>query len=1071
MVSVTIDPICYHDQFLWKSFTQHDVVETQDLDMCPYFTPTLINTPDAKVHVTCADFAGNHGLLGLSSGKLMTYTCGTQKFTVVSSSLSFYEKASIKKVMLSPSGLYGLVCFSTGDTGLVVVQSAACEVLPSLKTVMISCAAWVENGYMKDNAAIEVLLGTEDGALYSALIHKGKGCVVQLLLPFYPGVRIDCVQLLTRSVFQNVSREENDALCFTNIRNVDTVEEKNNETLKTNSLLFHCIFIASNGQLLKFSGYGEVKQIFARVCGNTKANDSAFLSRDLGVLSKVLLRRVWEQDNCLPELDNYIIYEAPKLRGMSNIWIRVTDSLNPKTLVESRMASTPVNVFGRQEVVPYSNHDSVVVWMLLKSGVMVTKLIPVISKEVRLVEEKCDIQSSDPISHPCKVMVNAISNYRMACPVFLPFIYLKKKNIINIEKSARKFFVKKKKHTEFKLQNNSIQNMGSSHKNATWTFETSSQACVGFAITKYHLLLLFETYLIVVSRLTYLQVQYIPFPLVQYGKILTLIPNLMSDTTYLLTERYLYELVPQRETNTVWLHYMLCEDIGSAFKYPPDSLADFEIVYTMYLKALLREQKWKRATEITLYSRKSLEDFILRVLKYKPDPHVICTIVMTLASTLRKFYKKKTLLHSNSSNNQKQISKVLETRYLVTTQVWELMELIHNINQLELDIERIKQYQKNNVLQNETDSPHFISKTWNSLNVQNHKRIPTFLTQSIAYRKSLLHHTNRVLETLNDNCSLLKGGYIILAMCEYLGRAIEKITWSTLTGNREMQVVEYIFQDNYKSALTHLAKDLSVGTSKLDQGLCSNSNRESLMDQQIYLIGKYGPILFLREPSLFSSFLCNDEPFRTTRNSFYDCLQKRLTNHAEFLSIFLPIFLGAVNRKSYQYTTIHVNEALRVVQSFGRLLKLEHCYEKDQFNAKINHFHINHAHSSHWSGVTGFQNLQLALLTCLPCDTEKEIINFMTRVTLAVSVNHENIQFDFPFSLRFCVEKNKIEAVISLMTAMQMYSNAVSVALAIKKVDIATYVVNSIKDPWFLPLKKRLFKKILKTSLSTVNVI
>jgi hypothetical protein len=42
---------------------------------------------------------------------------------------------------------------------LVVVPNATCEVLPSLKTVMISCVAWVENDEVKDSTSFEVLLG------------------------------------------------------------------------------------------------------------------------------------------------------------------------------------------------------------------------------------------------------------------------------------------------------------------------------------------------------------------------------------------------------------------------------------------------------------------------------------------------------------------------------------------------------------------------------------------------------------------------------------------------------------------------------------------------------------------------------------------------------------------------------------------------------------------------------------------------------------------------------------------------------------------------------------------------
>jgi hypothetical protein len=136
---------------------------------------------------------------------------------------------------------------------------------------------------------------------------------------------------------------------------------------------------------------------------------------------------------------------------------------------------------------------------------MVTKLIPVISKEVRLVDEKCDMKSNDHTSQHSKILVKAISNYRMASPIFLPFIDLQKKNIMNIKEFPSKFFVKKKKHYEYKLKNN-VQGSGISHIKATGTSENCSQDCVGFAITKYHLLLLFETYLIVVSRITYLQV-------------------------------------------------------------------------------------------------------------------------------------------------------------------------------------------------------------------------------------------------------------------------------------------------------------------------------------------------------------------------------------------------------------------------------------------------------------------------------------------------------------------------------------------------------------------------------------
>jgi hypothetical protein len=101
-------------------------------------------------------------------------------------------------------------------------------------------------------------------------------------------------------------------------------------------------------------------------------------------------------------------------------------------------------------------------------------------------------------------------------------------------------------------------------------------------------------------------------------------------------------------------------------------------------------------------------------------------------------------------------------------------------------------------------------------------------------------------------------------------------------------------------AVAHLAKKSSNGTTELDQAICVDSCREALIDQQIYLIGKYGPILFLKEPSLFSSFLCNDEQLGTTISSFHQCFQKRLLENKDFLSVFLPIFLGAVNGKSFK---------------------------------------------------------------------------------------------------------------------------------------------------------------------------
>jgi hypothetical protein len=53
---------------------------------------------------------------------------------------------------------------------------------------------------------------------------------------------------------------------------------------------------------------------------------------------------VWEQENCLPELDDYIVYESPKSKGILNIWISITGCVNQSPDGQSKASSTPANV-------------------------------------------------------------------------------------------------------------------------------------------------------------------------------------------------------------------------------------------------------------------------------------------------------------------------------------------------------------------------------------------------------------------------------------------------------------------------------------------------------------------------------------------------------------------------------------------------------------------------------------------------------------------------------------------------------------------------------------------------------
>lgn len=1141
----------------------------EDIDVCPGFTTKLLPLPALKgfkttpyqkhkgtydsPSVICAAFSGGYGLLGLSNGELLRWCSETGDFTTIRMVLSSVagqtsaEKSDIRDVFLGPDGIHGIVRFSNGNVGYVSSQADMCTLLPSLKDYHIRCVCWDIRNVPKLSTTHEILIGTSQGIILSAVIAGSKDRIVRPVFTFPRKVSVERIV-----VFQHPPvPAEQDTISVSGTAGCDGVPlVKSNiggtELSSKTAIVEFSIIVATATGLYRFSGGPTFEHAFQGISIPTAQyfrSDLAVLTQEqptsaqplhtpqktgltvsTGFSSNIVARSIdpifadlSEAERQQNRLYEHLVLESPKESSMTQLLVTPASEVQDAFV---KLASP--DIFDKKAMTPrrFSSPSMGphLLWWLTGAGVLVT----VIKPPMRQMVDSTSTASKPALNESVSASDGSLFHkkkplgYQITLPpLIIPFASPTKEGRVTFQgkdNAAGALSTAQRGSSRFRLRTDQTPEARFlSDATPAITRESSIDGCRSVALTSCYLLMLYESRLVIISRITRAVVQHLSLPAVRYGVVRKLVQDTQTETTFLVTSRYIFQLIAHREHECVWLQFLAVRDFPSAIRsLRPDHRA-YNILCCEFGKYLLRSGQCSRGAEVlALCPSIPLEDLFLRFWLNGRSSEMIISVLTTLLSLFRK---RTGVANSLQSSLVFHLGKKLgavkteaKQRWIVVLQLWLLDEMVQSLNDSEFKIERLKHYRQfhrmkepNKVVSVQCDtqqvaqlcvSPEGYWIPHDELT----KSLSQRITLEIHNRKALVESIHSLMHSLRYMGSQL--GEPLYMLFEYLGRPYETLAWATFIDDQEMQVLECINQQDFAGALRYLAADPPISerdTTKLAESVRETSSRHlnttpdvfEWRSKQLRLISTFGPLLFLNEPARFAALLLRPDILSpSVSDGLVQYIEVKTLEDPAFIDLLHPILLATASippqpqpSPHNEYTDVHRMEAIKLFTRFiSSLILGVDLVESTRLTGhdKVRRTAIPLRKGlDSWTGINGVWNGNVCVLaSCLAA--EDELVQLISGLSKSLNDSGRTalVKPDLLFSLRFCIERGQNRAALLLLTLLGMYQDVVRVALATGDLEMAKLAVQCVpldSEVHGTPLKRVLWKSIIQAAAKTMD--
>lgn len=151
------------------------------------------------------------------------------------------------------------------------------------------------------------------------------------------------------------------------------------------------------------------------------------------------------------------------------------------------------------------------------------------------------------------------------------------------------------------------------YESSSYTKKKNASYPISFVLTEFHVLLLYSDHITAVSLLNY-QTIYEEYFTEQYGKLLDITKDVITDTIYACTAKSIFRYKVTNERRNVWRMYLDKNEFELAVKYSRDNPAHMDIVLVKQAELYFSQREYLKSAQTYAETQSSFEDVCLKFL-------------------------------------------------------------------------------------------------------------------------------------------------------------------------------------------------------------------------------------------------------------------------------------------------------------------------------------------------------------------------------------------------------------------------------------------------------------------------